>query len=292
MKLLPFECCVDRVELRSGFRQSAGGNHRSVIIGARQPITARWRHSNPVVTTPTIALDFSDTTQQSASHNVAPNQHSHLPAGILATMRRVVNYHSSWERQQQVALFDASGNPGSTAGRGFNPAGGAPGASSRSLFNVDSSHLTDINRNSYSRRAHRHRSRSKQRRKSSVIYRRRVRVNNIYRGFTGENDEEYRVQNTLSVEQHLEQTKKPAGQNLQEQTVKEDLSFEDDEGQLERRSADKSKLEELLKSGCKREEKKRSLNSVKEQPARTKTSSKQIKLMNRMANWLKSNQLR
>ncbi|KZV28118.1 hypothetical protein F511_27574 [Dorcoceras hygrometricum] len=32
------------------------------------------RHSNPVVTTPTIALDFSDTTQQSASHNVAPNQ--------------------------------------------------------------------------------------------------------------------------------------------------------------------------------------------------------------------------
>ncbi|KZV21115.1 dr1-associated corepressor [Dorcoceras hygrometricum] len=32
------------------------------------------RHSNPVVTTPTIALDFSDTTQQPASHNVAPNQ--------------------------------------------------------------------------------------------------------------------------------------------------------------------------------------------------------------------------
>ncbi|KZV53955.1 hypothetical protein F511_43214 [Dorcoceras hygrometricum] len=53
--------------------------------------------------------------------------HSHLPAGIVATMRRVVKYHSSWERQQQVELFDASGNPGSTAGRGFNPAGGAPG---------------------------------------------------------------------------------------------------------------------------------------------------------------------
>ncbi|KZV31893.1 hypothetical protein F511_35468 [Dorcoceras hygrometricum] len=35
------------------------------------------RHSNPVVTTPTIALDFSDTTQQSASHNVAPNQKAH-----------------------------------------------------------------------------------------------------------------------------------------------------------------------------------------------------------------------
>ncbi|KZV47770.1 DNA ligase 1 [Dorcoceras hygrometricum] len=53
--------------------------------------------------------------------------HSHLPAGIVATMRRVVNYHSSWARQQQVELLYASGNPGSTAGRGFNPAGGAPG---------------------------------------------------------------------------------------------------------------------------------------------------------------------
>ncbi|KZV44272.1 hypothetical protein F511_10391 [Dorcoceras hygrometricum] len=47
--------------------------------------------------------------------------------GSLATMSRVVNYHSSWARQQQVELFDASGNPGFTAGRGFNPAGGAPG---------------------------------------------------------------------------------------------------------------------------------------------------------------------
>ncbi|KZV46985.1 hypothetical protein F511_15782 [Dorcoceras hygrometricum] len=55
-----------------------------------------------------------------------------LPAGIVATMRRVVNYHSSWARQQQVELFDASGNPGSTAGRGFNPAGGAPRAASTS----------------------------------------------------------------------------------------------------------------------------------------------------------------
>ncbi|KZV32746.1 hypothetical protein F511_24185 [Dorcoceras hygrometricum] len=50
----------------------------------------------------------------------------------------------------------------------------------------------------------------------------------------------------------------------------EELSSEDDEGQLERRSADKSKLEDLLKSGCKREEKKRSLNDAKKQPARTR----------------------
>ncbi|KZV46576.1 hypothetical protein F511_38917 [Dorcoceras hygrometricum] len=50
---------------------------------------------------------------------------------LLATMRRVVNYHSSWARQRQVELFDASGNPGFTAVRGFNPAGGAPGGAPR-----------------------------------------------------------------------------------------------------------------------------------------------------------------
>ncbi|KZV46102.1 hypothetical protein F511_31536 [Dorcoceras hygrometricum] len=32
--------------------------------------------------------------------------------GSLATMRRVVNYHSSWARQRQVELFDASGCEG------------------------------------------------------------------------------------------------------------------------------------------------------------------------------------
>ncbi|KZV35549.1 exportin 1 [Dorcoceras hygrometricum] len=39
--------------------------------------------------------------------------------GSLATMRRVVNYHSSWAMQRQEL-------PGFTAGRGINPAGGAP----------------------------------------------------------------------------------------------------------------------------------------------------------------------
>ncbi|KZV16656.1 hypothetical protein F511_42944 [Dorcoceras hygrometricum] len=44
------------------------GNHRSVIIGARQPITARWSSDtiNQSVTTPMVALDFSGTTNQSA----------------------------------------------------------------------------------------------------------------------------------------------------------------------------------------------------------------------------------
>ncbi|KZV32678.1 hypothetical protein F511_21225 [Dorcoceras hygrometricum] len=76
-------------------------------------------------------------------------------------------------------------------------------ASSRSLSNFEPSFLTGINRKSYSRRAQRHQSCSKQRRKSTTIYRRGVRMNSNYRGFIGENDEEYRVQNTLSVEQHL-----------------------------------------------------------------------------------------
>ncbi|KZV31481.1 agglutinin-like [Dorcoceras hygrometricum] len=54
--------------------------------------------------------------------------HSHLPAfSLLATMRRVVNYHSSWARQQQVELFDASGFLGYSAGHGADPVRGAPG---------------------------------------------------------------------------------------------------------------------------------------------------------------------
>ncbi|KZV28049.1 splicing factor 3B subunit 3-like [Dorcoceras hygrometricum] len=57
--------------------------------------------------------------------------------------------------------------------------------------------------------------------------------------------------------------------STEEQIVKEDLSSEDDEAQLERRSADKSKLEEFLKSGCKQEETKRYLNGLKKQPAQT-----------------------
>ncbi|KZV48381.1 hypothetical protein F511_30144 [Dorcoceras hygrometricum] len=46
---------------------------------------------------------------------------------LLALMRRVVNYQSSWVGQRQVELFDASGFPGYSAGRGVGPTGGAPG---------------------------------------------------------------------------------------------------------------------------------------------------------------------
>ncbi|KZV36677.1 hypothetical protein F511_33498 [Dorcoceras hygrometricum] len=77
---------------------------------------------------------------------------------LLATMRRVVNYHSSWARQRHVELlmrlllsvlgFDPmslwgfvvflvllfSGNPGFTAVRVFSPAGGAPGGGQKRKF--------------------------------------------------------------------------------------------------------------------------------------------------------------
>ncbi|KZV35026.1 hypothetical protein F511_19773 [Dorcoceras hygrometricum] len=62
-KLLPFECCVDRVELRSGFR-------------------------------------------------LLPESSGFLAVLIVAQYKHVAYTH---------------GNPGSTAGHSFNPAGGAPG---------------------------------------------------------------------------------------------------------------------------------------------------------------------
>ncbi|KZV43779.1 histidine kinase 5 [Dorcoceras hygrometricum] len=52
----------------------ASGSHPIQPPNDPNPSQLGGRHSHPVVTAPTIALDFSDTTQQSASHNVAPNQ--------------------------------------------------------------------------------------------------------------------------------------------------------------------------------------------------------------------------
>ncbi|KZV26001.1 putative glycosyltransferase [Dorcoceras hygrometricum] len=64
---------ADRLLLNTSidFNESAG---EALRAGPVNPSQLGGRHSNPVVTTPTIALDFSGTTQQSASHNVAPNQ--------------------------------------------------------------------------------------------------------------------------------------------------------------------------------------------------------------------------
>ncbi|KZV29169.1 dr1-associated corepressor [Dorcoceras hygrometricum] len=59
------------------------------------------RHSNPVVTTPTIALDLVDTTQQSASHNVAPNQKK--PA-VANKEESVVALHKIFRRRNKPAV--------------------------------------------------------------------------------------------------------------------------------------------------------------------------------------------
>ncbi|KZV47979.1 hypothetical protein F511_18320 [Dorcoceras hygrometricum] len=53
------------------------------------------RHSNPVVTTPMIALDFSGTTQRSASHNVAPNQVPTTRTKLKSTRKSHPQAHAS-----------------------------------------------------------------------------------------------------------------------------------------------------------------------------------------------------
>ncbi|KZV35766.1 hypothetical protein F511_33264 [Dorcoceras hygrometricum] len=87
--------------------QSADGNHRSVIIGARQLSHLGGRHSNPIVTTPMIALDFSGTTHQSASHNVAPNQDSTQDLPSYAGETHGKDFSKSFEHQQLRASTPA-----------------------------------------------------------------------------------------------------------------------------------------------------------------------------------------
>ncbi|KZV52227.1 dr1-associated corepressor [Dorcoceras hygrometricum] len=60
------------------------------------------RHSNPVVTTPTIALDFSDTTQQPASHNVAPNQ-AVVDSSIRSTTGRETPSSACTKRPDEIS---------------------------------------------------------------------------------------------------------------------------------------------------------------------------------------------
>ncbi|KZV22874.1 hypothetical protein F511_18508 [Dorcoceras hygrometricum] len=62
------------------------------------------RHSNPVVTAPTIALDFSDTTQQSTSHNVAPNQ------ALTTTTQTTRKAHPKAQKNQLLNLRNETSN--------------------------------------------------------------------------------------------------------------------------------------------------------------------------------------
>ncbi|KZV25814.1 hypothetical protein F511_32131 [Dorcoceras hygrometricum] len=136
-------------------------------------ITSRWFSdtTDQLVTTPMIALYLSGTTHLSAGHSVALSQ-------VLNRSKAHRNH-----------LPKSSRTLGSSFAKKFDQH-----CYFAFLCSVDSGHLIGINRKSYSIRAHRHQSCSKQRRKSTAINRRRVRMNSNYRGFTGENDEEYRVQ--------------------------------------------------------------------------------------------------
>ncbi|KZV58179.1 hypothetical protein F511_35900 [Dorcoceras hygrometricum] len=78
--------------------KSAGGNHRSMIFRVHDPITARWSSdtTNQSVTTPMIALDFSGTTNQSASHNVALKQviKSICQSGSRCMHNHIIKFHN------------------------------------------------------------------------------------------------------------------------------------------------------------------------------------------------------
>ncbi|KZV25661.1 hypothetical protein F511_17804 [Dorcoceras hygrometricum] len=97
------------------------GNHRSVIFRARQLITAWW-YSDPTsqsVTTPMIALDFSGTTTQSASHNVALNQlvtqTQHISqnfAPAASSNHHKNNYCQTQRRHAHIISTDFQNSPG------------------------------------------------------------------------------------------------------------------------------------------------------------------------------------
>ncbi|KZV27912.1 hypothetical protein F511_36831 [Dorcoceras hygrometricum] len=94
-----------------------GGDAKKGESGSSsRPPPLGGRHSNPVVTTPTIALDFSGTTQQSASHNVAPNQ-------AQKQLKKLIQMHNNqmqridkekpvaknWEQDVEEAVLEKSG---------------------------------------------------------------------------------------------------------------------------------------------------------------------------------------
>ncbi|KZV16318.1 hypothetical protein F511_10270 [Dorcoceras hygrometricum] len=157
-------------------------------------ITARWFSdtTDQSITTPMIELYISGMTHLSADHNVAlsqgisifssnpsfynilptvKNSNLVLPIKAASTARTKLKItYPKLKRAEEISGLVLRKRSRNTA-------------TSRSLSNVDSSHLTDINRKSFSRRAQRHQSLSKQRRKSTAIYRRSVRMNSIYRGF-------------------------------------------------------------------------------------------------------------
>ncbi|KZV52342.1 hypothetical protein F511_38502 [Dorcoceras hygrometricum] len=173
---------------------------------------------------------------------------------LLATMRRVVNYHSSWARQRQVELFDASAYhaiscaiymlfydcspywsltpvPPGLFGClwAIQVTQGTPELEQHCLYQVVEDFKLD---HQLGKAEEQFKRRIKQ--SSSVV--------NEAQNFSSVDQ----VQRTMAVIECKARNLLDGGT----------LSSEDDEDQL--------------KSGCKREEKKRALNGLKKQPARTR----------------------
>ncbi|KZV40343.1 hypothetical protein F511_14913 [Dorcoceras hygrometricum] len=91
---------------------------------ANGPSQIGGRHSNPVVTTPMIALDFSGTTHQSASHNVAPNQviKSICPGSIcMVSPSQIGGRHSNPVVTTPMIALDFSGTTHQSASHNVAP---------------------------------------------------------------------------------------------------------------------------------------------------------------------------
>ncbi|KZV28588.1 hypothetical protein F511_38509 [Dorcoceras hygrometricum] len=119
--------------------------------GPISPSQLGGRHSNPVVTTPMIALDFSGTTHQSASHNVAPNQITQSTAELTAdaTSFHLVQKFTAAGflelKSVQELKSTRNAHPKSHASRRFTDLTARRHSTSRSSSNADSGSLMMAN---------------------------------------------------------------------------------------------------------------------------------------------------
>ncbi|KZV38678.1 hypothetical protein F511_35581 [Dorcoceras hygrometricum] len=101
-----FGCCVwyqlvDCVCVSAGCSADVDVN-----AGQHSCCSKRMRRRFVVATGSPAASFYQSLRDFSQGREAIP--HSHLPAAIVVTMRRVVNYHSSWARHTGVELIDAS----------------------------------------------------------------------------------------------------------------------------------------------------------------------------------------
>ncbi|KZV55682.1 hypothetical protein F511_29574 [Dorcoceras hygrometricum] len=126
--------------------------------GRVSPSQLGGRHSNPVVTTPMIALDFAGTTHQLASHNVAPNQQANRfhsreirPRSRFKPLRAAQSYLNS---TNSTSLLSQKGTAELTANNQLSPGSKITAASFlelKSVKNLIIQPILDTNLNLYTR---------------------------------------------------------------------------------------------------------------------------------------------